>query len=174
MNDKGGVKKKKVSISRGKDLYDLSHEREIYADGYLVEEIDAANNCILLSNGNILYKGDSQGGLTDELMKFQIRKTVEEHLKKQKRLNKLGIKVLSLFFIDRVANYRSYDADGNALQGKFAKWFEEIYNEYISNPNFKDLNTFPVSDVHNGYFSQDKKGKVKDTSGETKADDDTL
>jgi len=173
VNDKGGVKKKKVSVTVGKDFYNLSNEREIYADGYLVEEIDAANGCISLSNGTILYKGDSQGGLTDELMKFQIRKTVEEHLKKQKRLNKLGIKVLSLFFIDKVANYRSYDADGNAIQGKFAKWFEEIYQEYISKSAFKELNLFSVQDVHNGYFSQDKKGKVKDTSGTTKADDDT-
>tara|TARA_R110000751_G_scaffold125869_3_gene227620 strand:+ start:12224 stop:14875 length:2652 start_codon:yes stop_codon:yes gene_type:complete len=173
VNDKGGVKKKKISVSVGKDLYDLSNEREIYAEGYLVEEIDAANGCISLSNGSILYKGDSQGGLTDEVMKFQIRKTVEEHLKKQKRLNKLGIKVLSLFFIDKVANYRKYDADGTVLLGKFAQWFEEIYQEYISKPAFKDLNLFSVSDVHNGYFSQDKKGKLKDTSGETKADDDT-
>ncbi|RXG30691.1 restriction endonuclease [Leeuwenhoekiella marinoflava] len=173
VNDKGGVKKKKVTVSVGKDLYDLSNEREIYSDGYLVEEIDATNGCISLSNGSILYKGDSQGGLTDELMKFQIRKTIEEHLKKQKRLNKLGIKVLSLFFIDKVANYRSYDADGNSVQGKFASWFEEIFNEYISKSTFQGLNLFPVSDVHNGYFSQDKKGKLKDTSGETKADDDT-
>ena len=172
-NDKGGVKKKSVSVKVGDDLYKLSNEREIYADGYIVEEIDAANSCISLSNGNILYKGDSQGGLTDEVMKFQIRKTIEEHLKKEKRLNKIGIKVLSLFFIDRVANYRQYDSLGNPIQGKFAQWFEEIYQEYIIKPAFKELDKFPVVEIHNGYFSQDKKGKLKDTSGETQADDDT-
>ena len=163
-NDKGGVKKKKVSVKVGDDLYKLSNEREIYLDGYIVEEIDAANNCISLSNGNILYKGDTQGGLTDEIMKMQMRKTVEEHLKKEKRLNKKGIKVLSLFFIDKVANYRKYDGAGNPIQGKFAEWFEEIYKEYISKPAFKELDKFPVSDVHNGYFAQDKKGKWKDTN----------
>ena len=173
VNDKGGVKKKSVSVKVGDDLYKLSNEREIYADGYIIEEIDATNNCISISNGNILYKGDSQGGLNDEVMKFQIRKTVEEHLKKEKRLNKLGIKVLSLFFIDKVANYRHYDPAGNPHRGKFAKWFEEIYLEYISKPAFKELDRVPVNEVHNGYFSQDKKGKFKDTSGETKADDDT-
>jgi len=136
-NDKGGVKKKKVSVKVGDDLYKLSNEREIYSDGYIVEEIDAANNCISLSNGNILYKGDTQGGLTDEIMKMQIRKTIEEHLKKEKRLNKKGIKVLSLFFIDKVANYRQYDGAGNPIKGKFAQWFEEIYQEYISKPAFK-------------------------------------
>ncbi len=172
-NDKGGVKKKKVSIKVGDDLYKLSNEREIYSDGYIVEEIDATNNCISFSNGSILYKGDTQGSLTDEIMKMQIRKTVEEHLKKEKHLNKKGIKVLSLFFVDRVANYRQYDGAGNPIQGKFAQWFEEIYQEYITKPTFKELDKFPISKIHNGYFSQDKKGKLKDTSGETQADDNT-
>jgi len=172
-NENGGVKKKTLTVKVGDDLYKLSNEREIYADGYIIEEIDAVNQCISISNGNLLYKGDSQGGLTDEVMKFQIRKTIEEHLKKEKRLNKLGIKVLSLFFIDKVANYRSYDAAGIALKGKFAEWFEEIYQEYISKPAFKELDKFSVEETHNGYFSADKKGAFKDTSGETKADDDT-
>jgi type III restriction enzyme len=162
-----------VAIQVGDDLYKLSNEREIYAEGYIIEEIDASNNCISLSNGNILYKGDSQGGLTDEVMKFQIRKTVEEHLKKELRLNAKGIKVLSLFFIDRVANYRQYDEAGNPDHGKFARWFEEIYQKFVSKPAFKSLDKFPVGQIHNGYFSQDKKGKMKDTSGETQADDDT-
>ena len=173
INDKGGVKKKSVTVKVGDDLYKLSNEREIYADGYIIEEIDATNNCISISNGNLLYKGDSQGGLNDEVMKFQIRKTIEEHLKKEKRRNKLGIKVLSLFFIDKVANYRSYDSAGIQHKGKFAEWFEEIYKEYISKPAFKELDRFSVEETHNGYFSQDKKGKFKDTSGVTKADDDT-
>ncbi|NQV36731.1 MAG: DEAD/DEAH box helicase family protein [Candidatus Marinimicrobia bacterium] len=162
-NEKGGVKKKKVSVKVGDDLYKLSNEREIYSDGYIVEEIDATNNCLSLSNGNILYKGDTQGGLTDELMNMQIRKTIEEHLKKEKRLNKKGIKVLSLFFIDKVSNYRKYDDAGNPILGKFAQWFEEIYLEMVAKSTFKELDNFPVEQVHNGYFSQDKKGKWKDT-----------
>jgi type III restriction enzyme len=172
-NEAGGVKKKTVLVKAGDDLYKLSNEREIYASGYLIEEIDAGNNCILFSNGDMLYKGDSLGGLTDEVMKFQIQKTIEEHLKKELRLNPKGIKVLSLFFIDKVANYREYDEAGNPLQGKFARWFEEIYLDYIGKPAFRNLNRFPVDQIHNGYFSQDKKGRLKDTSGETQADDDT-
>jgi len=172
-NENGGVKKKSITVKVGDDLYKLSNEREIYADGYLIEEIDASNDCISISNGNIFYKGDSQGGMTDEIMKFQIRKTIEEHLKKENKLNKLGIKVLSLFFIDKVANYRSYDNTGNEVKGKFAIWFEEIYQEYISKPAFKKLDIFSVTETHNGYFSQDSKGKMKDTKGDTKADDDT-
>ncbi|RCW31940.1 DEAD/DEAH box helicase family protein [Marinilabilia salmonicolor] len=173
VNDKGAVKKKSVNIKAGDDLYKLSNEREIYANGYIVEEIDASNNCISLSNGNVLYKGDTQGGLNDEIMKFQMRKTIEEHLKKELRLHQKGVKVLSLFFIDKVSNYRGYDEAGNAIHGKFAQWFEEIYKQYISTPAYQALDKHPVEQIHNGYFSKDKKGKIKDTSGETKADDDT-
>jgi type III restriction enzyme len=173
VNDKGSVKRKTVNVKVGDDLFKLSNEREIYADGYIIEEIDASNNCISLSNGNILYKGDTQGGLTDEVMRFQMEKTVEEHLKKELRLNHKGIKVLSLFFIDKVSNYRQYDEAGNPVKGKFAEWFEEIYQDYISKPAFRKLGKHTIDEIHNGYFSRDKKGKVKDTTGETKADDDT-
>ncbi|MBK8983386.1 MAG: hypothetical protein IPM38_13960 [Ignavibacteria bacterium] len=106
-------------------------------------------------------------------MKYQIKKTIEEHLKKERIYRTHGIKVLSLFFIDRVANYRSYDERGNPVKGKFAEWFEELYEQEILKPSYKDLLPFDTEDLHNGYFAQDKKGHIKDTSGETKDDDDT-
>lgn len=81
--------------------------------------------------------------------------------------------MLSLFFIDRVANYRSYNEDGSEMKGKFAIWFEEIYKELITNLKYQSLNVYPIEKIHNGYFSQDKKGHLKDTSGETQADDNT-
>ena len=71
-------------------------------------------------------------------------------------LNKKGIKVLSLFFIDRVANYRQYDGAGNPIQGKFAEWFEDIYKEYISKTAFKELDKSPINKVHDGYFCPSK------------------
>lgn len=172
-NGANGVVKKTVTAKVGDDLYQLSNGREVYANGHIVEEIDVLNQSVSLSNGTMLYAGESQGGMGDEVMRVQIRKTVEEHLKKEKRLLAKGIKVLSLFFIDRVANYRQYDEAGNAVKGKFALWFEEVYKELVSRPLYAELDRFPVEDIHNGYFSQDKKGKVKDTSGETQADDDT-
>lgn len=80
-NERNGVSKKSVTVRAGDDLYKLSNEREIYRNGYIVEEIDVSNACITLSNGSVLYKGTTQGALTDEVMKFQMRKTIEEHLK---------------------------------------------------------------------------------------------
>lgn len=173
VNDKNGVKRKSISVKASDDLYAKSEGREIYRNGYIVEEIDASNACIVFSNGDVLYQGQRKDDLNDDLMKFQIRRTIEEHLRKELKLNKQGIKVLSLFFIDRVANYRTYDAQDNEVKGKFAIWFEEIYSELIKRPEFQSLDNFPIDKIHNGYFSQDKKGHAKDTSGETQADDDT-
>lgn len=173
VNDKDGVKRKSVAVKVGDDLYNLSNNREIYRNGFIVEGIDASNGFVSFSNNEVLYQGQQQGGLNDEIMKFQIRRTIEEHLNKELKLNKQGIKVLSLFFIDRVANYRSYDAQGMPVEGKFAVWFEEIYNELIAKPIYRPLNKYPIEKIHNGYFSQDKKGRLKDTSGETQADDNT-
>ncbi len=172
-NTKDGVKQKTVTIRTGDDLYNLSNEREIYRNGYIVEEIDASNGCVVFSGGETLYVGEKHDDQNDEVMRFQMRRTIEEHLRKELRLNKLGVKVLSLFFIDRVANYRSYDEKGNVLYGKFAQWFEEIYNELIQQPIFQSLNKYSIEQIHNGYFSQDKKGHIKDTNGETQADNDT-
>jgi len=173
VNGKSGVERRKVSVSVGMNLHKLSNGRELYSEDLEIESIDVANECLTLSNGTVLFVGESQGGVTEELMKFQIRKTIEEHLKKEKKLLPKGIKVLSLFFIDKVANYRQYDQSGNPLYGNLALWFEEIYRELISSPSFKELDVFPVDQIHQGYFSKDKKGVFKDTSGITTADHDT-
>jgi type III restriction enzyme len=173
-NTDKGVIKKSVIVRSGDDLYKLSNQREIYKDGFIIDETDAGNGSISLTNGITLSVGESQGGMNDEVMKFMIRKTVEEHLKKEKAYKDKGIKVLSLFFIDRVKNYREYDANGNPLKGKFAQWFEEIYQQlyqrYGSSP---PLEGEAGRGLHNGYFSKDHKGRVKDTGGETQLDDDT-
>lgn len=173
VNEPAGVKRKRVSVKVGDDLFRLSRERDIYSHGYLVEEIDAVNQCLSLSKGTTLYKGQSLGGMTDQALKFQMRRTIEEHLRKEKSLAGKGIRVLSLFFIDKVANYRSYDQQGNPVPGKYVTWFEDIYAELVRQPAFRELDRFPPGQIHDGYFSTDKKGRLKDTSGETKADDDT-
>jgi len=137
-----------------------------------------------LSNGQVLAAGEMQGGMRDEIQRHMIRRTVQEHLKKEAQYAKRGIKVLSLFFIDKVANYRSYDGAGNAEPGKFARWFEEIYGEEterspkLNNGGTEASATATISEagtppLHDGYFSQDNKGKLKDTGGETQADNDT-
>ena len=173
VNTAKGVVRKSITVDRDKyDLYKLSGERDIYQD-LKVTEIDLSNQVVSLSNGQMLAVGETQGGLNDEVLRYMVQKTVEEHLKKEKFYKPKGIKVLTLFFIDKVKNYRDYDASGNSLKGKFAKWFEEIYQSEIRKPAFSSLIPYSADEIHNGYFSQDNKGRIKDTGGETQADDDT-
>jgi type III restriction enzyme len=174
VNTHDGVRRKTVTANVGDDLYELSNKRDIYKSGYIINGIDVGDRFIELANGETIFTGEARGGLTDEVMKVQLRKTIEEHFLKERKFQDKGIKVLSLFFIDRVANYRSYGPDGNPVKGKFALWFEEIYREMSGKDPHKELPAYQVEEVHNGYFSQDKKGSWSDTKGNSLADDDTF
>ncbi|KLT68716.1 DEAD/DEAH box helicase family protein [Flavobacterium sp. ABG] len=160
VNENGGIKQKEISVNIGEDLFDLSNKRETYKDGFILNSINASEGYIEFSNGLLLKEGETQGGLNDEVMKFQIERTVKWHFEKVKKFKHLKLKVLSLFFIDKVVNYREYDIDGNTSNGKFAIWFEEAFNKYQKlNP---EIIPFSCNEVHNGYFSSDKTGKGKD------------
>lgn len=179
-NIKGKAKRKVLTVKNGDDLYEKSDGRDMY-EGYLINEIycGEGNEYVSFSGKpDILRIGKAIGDIDDLAIKEQqIRKTIEEHLNKELILNSRGIKVLSLFFIDRVANYRYYDEDGNPQKGVYANLFEKHYNELIKQPKYNslfkdiDLDT-AAADVHNGYFSIDKKGVLKDTNGTTIADED--
>lgn len=113
---------------------------------------------------NVLRIGKPIGDVDDLAVKEQqIRKTIEgSTLIKELVLNKQGVKVLSLFFIDRVANYRYYDENGNPQKGIYATLFEKHYNDLIRQPKyntlFKDIDLDTAAEeVHNGYFSADKR-----------------
>ena len=101
--------------------------------------IESGSAVIELSNGETIFLGDTLGGLNDEVMKVQIKKTVEEHFLKERKFKNKGIKVLSLFFVDRVANYRAYNSDGKPRKGKFAEWFESAYCEVAGKSVYKNL-----------------------------------
>ncbi|MGV8892796.1 MAG: DEAD/DEAH box helicase family protein [Burkholderiaceae bacterium] len=173
------IKQKAIWVTAGKDLWDLSKYRQEYRDGYIIQSInfEAGAESVRFSSGISVKRGAALGGMDDDLLKLQIRATVELHLKKEKEVRGKGIKVLSLFFIDVVANYRVYhdkDHDGGATSlGKLGLWFEEAYTELANSDEYKGLLTDPVAKVHNGYFSKDKKGGYKDTKGDTKDDEDT-
>jgi type III restriction enzyme len=133
-----------------------------------VDLIDAGNQYLQFKNGVSLAAGITHGGRTDEVLKIQVRETIREHFEKELRIAQLPpdqrMKVLSLFFVDRVAHYA--DADG-----KFRQWFVELYGELSKLPRYAALNPLAVETVHNGYFAEDK-GKAKDTTGSTRADDE--
>lgn len=165
------ILRKAVTVKNGDNLYNLSKGREQYRDGYIINEINAEDGYIEFSNGRRLDVGATQGGHQEEIMKVQMRKAIEEHFRKEAKLKPLGIKVLSLFFIDKVKNYRTYEA-GTAVKGKFGEWFESMYREFASRPEFAGLIPFDVEAVHDGYFAQDKKGILKDSREGKPSEDD--
>lgn len=194
--------RKSITIKDGQtnDLFELSGGRSIY-EGYVVNDIycEEGNEYIdFTSRDDIIALGESIGEVDqDSFKRLQVAKTVEEHLEKELRfykkittgydkldhskiLSQKGIKVLSLFFIDKVANYRGYSEGGVPVQGKFSQWFEEEFIQQLRKPKYRVLypkvwdengDKFVIneqalkelaSSVHNGYFAQDKK---KDASG---------
>ncbi len=174
LNKAGKAERKSVTVKPNDDLFVLSGNREIY-NGYVVAGIDCTKGfeSIEFDNAEIVKLGQAIGGVDDLLIKReQIRRTIETHLQKELMYYEKGIKVLSLFFIDKVANYRG-EENG---KGIYAGIFEELYDELINQPRFKSLKgkfPFPVDKVHGGYFSQDKKGRLKNTRGDTNDDADT-
>ena len=170
----GIVKRKAVTVKPNDDLFLLSGERDLY-EGYTVSGIDCTPEMEHIEFDNTLEVslGKAIGDIDENVIKMaQIRRTIEAHLDKELRYTEKGIKVLSLFFIDKVDKYRHEDG----TPGIYAEMFETCYKELIAKPKYEPIrNRFSsdVSKIHNGYFSQDKKGKLKDTKGNTQADDDT-
>lgn len=176
VQSKEGPREKTIAVKQGDDLFHKSGELALYRDGYQIAEINAepANEYIRLSNGKNLKLGQEIGGIRDDIWKIQIKHTIRKHLEKELQVQSIGIKVLSLFFVDRVANYRDYGDDGKIIAGKFAHAFIEAFTELSKEERFKGIPWIkePIDKLHNGYFAQDKKGTLKDTNGSTQADDD--
>ncbi len=170
-----GPKEKIVPVKLGSDLFALSNERADYAQGYSITEIYAepGNEYVRFSNGRTLPLGGEIGGTREEIWRAQIKHTVKRHLDKEIEVRNRGIKVLTLFFIDRVANYRAYDVSGRPTKGKFAEAFETELAALAKDERYRELSWLaePVEKLHNGYFAQDNKGALKDTKGDTQADD---
>jgi Restriction endonuclease len=136
-----GPKEKAVTVKNGADLFALSNERANYAQGFSVAEINAepGNEFIRFSNGRTLRLGEVMGGMREDVWRAQIKHTIKRHLEKELQVRARGIKVLSLFFIDRVANYRDYDAAGPHVKGKFAEAFEAELAVLVREERFRDM-----------------------------------
>ena len=172
-------------FEQGDSLFAVS-QLPAYKD-FVITEINPLTNTVYFQNGKQLRQGEVMGDVSEKAIQLiQIRETIKSHFEKERALFQQSIKTLSLFFIDEVANYKSYDSDGNEVQGPLWKMFEDEYNHYL-NENltlFEDdyqryLCRFSAAQVHNGYFSIDKKGhsidsevkRGKDTSDDISAYD---
>ena len=163
-----GVHRREVTVQDGDNL-DQTTRRAVYAD-CCVGEIRAARGDqfmeLRVPGGEQYLRPGQAWGEVDGLVvqREMIRRTIREHLDKEKRLCPQGIKVLSLFFIDQVARYRQYDADGNRLKGDYARIFEEEYRRLANHPDYRSLFAGvdigrSAEEVHEGYFSVDRRSK---------------
>ncbi|MCH4083875.1 MAG: DEAD/DEAH box helicase family protein [Olsenella sp.] len=181
--ERGGQKRKRVTVRTGADLYQKSNENTDYEDGWIVSNIgtEPGQEFVEFENGTYLELGESHGDPeSDAVKRAQIAETIEDHLDRQLRLRPLGIKVLSLFFIDKVEKYRVYEGKGGDWRkGEYAQIFEDEYRRIASSERWRrryeragvELPQDPEP-LHAGYFAQDGKGKFKDTkeSASTNAD----
>lgn len=156
----------------GDDLYYVSQEMEQYK-GYTISEIDPLRGTVTFTNGEVIKAGDVVGDVSEnDMRRIQIRETILSHFEKEEKLFNMGIKCLSLFFIDEVAKYRQYDENGDEVLGEYGQMFEQEYinvlNDYVTlldTPYQRYLKSTcsEVSEVHKGYFSIDKKGHAIDS-----------
>jgi len=172
-----GVRRREVVVQDGDDL-EQATKRAIYADCRVGEiRVEKGNEYVELrvpGGEEYLRPGEAWGDVDAlAVQREMIRRTIREHLDKEMRLRPQGIKVLSLFFIDAVHKYRQYDAEGNPVKGEYAHIFEDEYRRLAKHPDYVTLFdgvdlTHEVEDVHDGYFSIDKKGGWTDTAENNK------
>ena len=152
------------------DLYFVSNEMEQYK-GYHISDIDPIRGTVTFINGVVLSRGEVIGDVSEkDLRRIQIRETIISHFEKEKHLFELGIKTLSLFFIDEVAKYRNYNEAGEEVNSEYGEMFEQEYinvlNDYITledTPYVRYLKSIDPAKTHAGYFSIDKHGRKVDS-----------
>ncbi|MDA4892862.1 DEAD/DEAH box helicase family protein [Streptomyces sp. MS2A] len=178
----GSITLKTVKVKQGDRLHDISGGIEAYK-GLVIDDIDAIANTVTLMDGQVLQGGQVTNDVTDEQKRrLQIREVIRAHLDKEQQLFGHGIKVLSLFFIDEVLKYRDYDQPDRL--GEYARVFEQEYEalktERLSELDLDEsgaaycafLERDAVRDIHNGYFSVDKKtGRWVDSDASDASDE---
>jgi type III restriction enzyme len=161
-----GVRQVVRVLEQRDNLYDKSEGLEEYRNGFLITEINGADNSVTFENGKKIYAGEAIGTVNEEqIRRIQIRETILSHIEKERELFNKGIKVLSLFFIDAVEKYRVYEpVKGNGI---YADMFEDEYKNVVAeyqktlfeNDNYSIfLKSTIAENAHDGYFSRDKKG----------------
>ena len=174
----GKVQRQTVIVQDGDDL-EQTTGRTVYRGCRIGEiRVERGNEFVELSmpsGERYLRLGEAWGDVdADAVQRQMIRRTIREHLDKEKRLRPQGIKVLSLFFVDAVYRYRRYDEAGSPVKGDYALMFEDEYRRLSSHPDYRALFeevefAATAEEVHNGYFSIDKKGGWTDTADNNQA-----
>jgi type III restriction enzyme len=148
VDEKGQTREAQFVLHQHDDLHKITR-RDEFKDKYRVVEINAADEFLLFENGLKLKLNETIGSSRPEIFRLQIE-TIRTHMERQEELYDRGVKVLSLFFIDRVANYTD---ENGIIKQLFDRAFNEIKKQY---PHFK---SFQPEQARDAYFAKMKFGK---------------
>lgn len=172
----GSLERRVVSVKQHQELSDARLTNNPIYEGWRINEMSIEPAYVDLTTHGFLYEGESIGASAGAIYKEMIRETVREHLRKESMLRAKGIKVLSLFFVDKVASYLGDGTNNDDANGDFVQWFDEVFiEERAKSARYQELLPQAPSELRRAYFSQIKRGKTttfQDSSGTTKADDD--
>lgn len=176
----GQLERKEVNVRQGQELSDPRLTNNPSYEGVRILEMnlgfDDQGASVELTQHGVINEGESLGGASAAIFKEMIRETVREHFRKELQLRPKGIKVLSLFFVDKVASYLGDGSNNDEANGEFVHWFDQIViEERANNAKWLDLLPQQPSELRRAYFSQIRRGKslvAQDSTGVTKADDD--
>src|ERR1700682_113335 len=166
-----GIKEKAYFFKPG-DCLESKADRSEYSS-FVIDEINVSEQIVSFKNGIEIGVGQTQGADQAVLFREQIRYTIEEHFRKQKRLQPFGVKILSLVFIDRVDNFLGESAThkaGSTADGLYPGIIRELFDQAFEElkANFPDFRDKKPVDVRAHYFAQ----KVR-RGGATEAIDST-
>lgn len=174
----GSLVRRVVNVKQNQELSDPRLTDNANYDGWRINEMSIEPAYVDLTLHGYLHQGESIGGSSGSVYKEMIRETIKEHLHKESYLRAKGIKVLSLFFIDKVESFLGDGLNNNDANGQFVQWFDELFREErAKSAQWQELLPQNPAELRRGYFSvlKGKKGtaeKFQDSSGTTKADDD--
>jgi len=176
----GHLERREINVRQNQELSDVRVTGNPAYEGIWVTEMNLGMGgepaSAELNLHGLLSEGETIGASSGAIYKEMIRETVREHLRKESMLRTRGIKVLSLFFVDKVVSYMGDGTTNDSADGAFVKWFDEVFlEERAKNPRWAELLPQAPSELRRAYFSQIKRAKSvvnQDSSGTTKADDD--
>jgi type III restriction enzyme len=174
----GGIERKILSIKNGQDLAVITGNQAY--EGWRVNELTIEPESAEIFPRGVIVAGEAIGGSNDSIYREMIRETIREHFRKEVQLREKGIKVLSLFFVDKVASFLGEGSSNESANGDFAKWFDELFDEEKNKkPEWKSLLPEVASQYRSAYFAslKGKKGlpdEYSDTSESSKLNDDAF
>lgn len=174
----GTIERKVLSIKNGQDLATAT-QNQAY-QGWRVNELSIEPESAEIFPRGVIAAGESVGGSNDSIYREMIRETIREHFRKEVQLRERGIKVLSLFFVDKVSSFLGEGSDNDSAEGDFAKWFDELFEEEKNNkPEWKALLPESPTEYRSAYFAsiKGKKGvpdKFVDTRDSSRDNDDAF